>query len=332
MSSSGGLTCWASWLSTWRSLTCFSHILMLPRYATLLFTCREMQMTYSGIAEILLRMLYQELQVSAELGNLCVIQGVATYHLRPNFVRLSAACMQALALLMRGNGTRSFLEPKPLSDACEDLLPLLEHGVQARASPHIPCSPRCRTAQQRQRAEALALAVISVLDLSLFSAAVLGLPAGLRHPALWLLCAVFRLACLLESCAQGVSEDLSELQRPGKLPGLPVHVVWLEGQLSGAWHHAMQAHIPGCTSHGDRLVCAHFEACWMTDLIYARTVLCRDKVCRLGMQRAEGGCARCLGRWPAARRPSGSGLTGLQVPDAGDPSACAAGSHEVPDS
>ena len=136
---------------------------------------------------------------------------------------------------MRGNGARSFLEPKALSDVSEDLLPLLEHGLQARASPHIPCSPRCRTAQQRQRAEALALAVVHVLDLSLFSAAVLGLPAGLRHPALWLLCAVFRLACLPESCTQGGPEDISGSPRPGKPPGLPAHSVWLEAWLSGGW-------------------------------------------------------------------------------------------------
>ena len=138
--------------------------------------------------------------------------------------------MQALALLLRGSGAQSFLEPKLLSDVCEDLLPLLEHGQQARASPHIPCSPRCRTAQQRQRAEALALAVVHVLDLSLFSAAVLALPAGLRHPALWLLCAVFRLACLPESSMQGIPKDISGLSgspRPGKPPGLPGHIVWL---------------------------------------------------------------------------------------------------------
>lgn len=138
--------------------------------------------------------------------------------------------MQALALLLRGSGAQSFLEPKLLSDVCEDLLPLLEHGLQARASPHIPCSPRCRTAQQRQRAEALALAVVHVLDLSLFSAAVLALPAGLRHPALWLLCAVFRLACLPESSMQGIPKDIagsSGSPRPGKPPGLPGHIVWL---------------------------------------------------------------------------------------------------------
>ena len=127
--------------------------------------------------------------------------------------------MQALALLMRGDGARSFLEPKSLSDICEDLLPLLEHGLQAQASRHIPCTPRCRTAQQRQRAEALALAAINVLDLSLFSTAVLGLPAGLRHPALWLLCAVFRLACMPESCMHGRPEDLSGSPRLGKSPG-----------------------------------------------------------------------------------------------------------------
>ena len=161
-----------------------------------------------------------------EMNDIRIIQATAIHHWSFNSISLCVSCMQALALLMRGDGARSFLEPKPLSDACEDLLPLLEHGLQAQASPHIPCSPRCRTAQQRQRAEALALVVVHVLDLSLFSAAVLVLPAGLQHPAFWLLCAVFRLACLPESRMQDVVEDLSGTPKPGKPPGLPAHIVW----------------------------------------------------------------------------------------------------------
>ncbi len=123
--------------------------------------------------------------------------------------------LQALALLLRGDGTHSFLSPKAVSDACEDLLPMLEHGSTARSTPHIPCSPMCQSAQRRHRAQLLAQAVLHVLDLSLFSSAVMLVPVGLRHAPLWLLCTVFRLACLSESRARHGMNSPPELAFAG---------------------------------------------------------------------------------------------------------------------
>lgn len=125
--------------------------------------------------------------------------------------------MQALALLLRGDGTHPFLSPKAVSDACEDLLPMLEHGAIARSYPHIPCSPMCQSAQRRHRAQLLAQAVLHVLDLCLFSSAVMLLPTGQGHTALWLLCTVYRLACLPESRARHGMNSPPELAFIGKL-------------------------------------------------------------------------------------------------------------------
>ena len=124
--------------------------------------------------------------------------------------------MQALALLMRGTGTYSFLSPKAVSDACEALLPMLEHGATARAIPHIPCSPMCQSTQRRRQAQLLAQAVLHVLDLCLFSSAVMLVPEGLRHAALWLLCTVYRLACLSESHARHGMNSPPELAFTGR--------------------------------------------------------------------------------------------------------------------
>lgn len=123
---------------------------------------------------------------------------------------------KALALLLRGDGTNSFLSPKAISDAFEDLLPMLEHGTAAQSTPHTPCSPMCQSAQKRHRAQLGAQAVLHVLDLCLFSTAVMLGPEGLRHAALWLLCTVYRLACLPKSQARHGLNSPPELAYLGK--------------------------------------------------------------------------------------------------------------------
>ena len=128
--------------------------------------------------------------------------------------------LQALALLLRGDGTQSFLSPKAVSDACEDLLPMLEHGATAQSYPHIPCSPMCQSAQKRHRAQLLAQAVLHVLDLCLFSSAVMLVHTGQGHAALWLLCTVYRLACLPQSRARHGMNSPPELAFTGKRSSL----------------------------------------------------------------------------------------------------------------
>lgn len=129
---------------------------------------------------------------------------------------------QALALLLRGNGTQSFLDGKAISTACEDMLPMLEHGLTARAQLHIPCSPKCQSTQKQRRAQSLALTALHVLDLSLFSAAVMLTSAGLRPAALRLLCEVYRLACLPQSSGQHYRDSPLDSPDAGKrvLPAL----------------------------------------------------------------------------------------------------------------
>ena len=97
---------------------------------------------------------------------------------------------------------------------------MLEHGATARSTLHIPCSPMCQSAQRRDRAQLLAQAVLHVLDLSLFSSAVMLVPVGLRHAALWLLCTVYRLACLSESRARHGMNSPPELAFAGTLSSL----------------------------------------------------------------------------------------------------------------
>ena len=127
-------------------------------------------------------------------------------------------CVQALALLLRGDGVHSFLSAGAVSGACEAMLPMLDNGLAAQAAPHIPCSPACRSMQKKRQAQELAQSVLHVLDLSLFSSAVLLAPEGLRPAALGLLCAVFRQACLSQGYARHGLDSPPEASFTGALP------------------------------------------------------------------------------------------------------------------
>ncbi len=111
---------------------------------------------------------------------------------------------KALALLLRGDGTHSFLSPKAVSDCLRGSAAHAGAWEQPPEStpahplqPHVPVCAESGTERSW-----VAQAVLHVLDLCLFSSAVMLGPVGLRHAALWLLCTVYRLACLSESqCA-----------------------------------------------------------------------------------------------------------------------------------
>ena len=160
---------------------------------------------------------------------------VPSSHAEPCFCWL-----QTLALLLRGGGQRSLLDTWAVSDACEHLLPMLEQGATARSTPRVPCSPMCQAALRRCRAQLLAQAVLHVLDLCLFSSAVMLTSASLRPAALRLLCAVYRLACLPQRRGRHGMDSPPELALIGKLP---LHGFMLQREAASS-NHLPSAHRP----------------------------------------------------------------------------------------